>query len=433
MFILVNMSANQKLRLSGKTKLGVFLYEYRALMIMLLAVSPTVLNLFFLSKNTNWKSWWPILNYFIGYETGFGGRKLIGTLFKPFLPEFVTASHIQLIVITANLFLIFSLIWLYWRTLSSDGNKALPMAGLLTLYALSPFSVFEFVSSSLSLAFMETYQLLLVILWLLLFINRRNTWYYYLLTFVVTVACCLIHHTFCCTLFPLMFALFVYDTLRDKEVSKTKVACYGLNLLSLFVLFIALWKYSSMTIDIDSLYERIVARTDACTDEKEVLDLLYYMSSGKNFLRSLHYLKTIKVFEFVFSFVMMSPIIGVFCCPWIMAARNAETKRSKLCYLMPVASVLLLTVPVFFIATDYSRWWVCWELSFISLLLAAYASHDELVLDSLSRMFVFAKRHWYLALSLVVYVIQFHIDGFEGLKESSEFYSLVRNWLPWQD
>ena len=229
-----------------------------------------------------------------------------------------------------------------------------------------------------------------------------------------------------------MFALFVYDTLSDKSVSATKIVCYVLNLFALFVLFVALWKFSSMTIDIDSLYERIMAQTDVCTDEKEVIDLLYYMSSGENFLRSLHYLKTEKVFEFVFSFAMMAPIIGVFCCPWIMAAKNAETKQNKLCYLMPVASVLLLTMPVFFIATDYSRWWVCWEFSFISLLLAAYTSHDELILDSLSRMYVFAKRHWCLTLILVVYVIQFHIDGFNGLKESFELYYLVRNWLPWQ-
>lgn len=80
--------------------------------------------------------------YFIGYETGFGGRKLIGSLFSLFLPDYVQHRHIGPIVFMAFLLLAFLFIILVFRTMKLKDLKSSPAAQstlcFLAIYLFSP-------------------------------------------------------------------------------------------------------------------------------------------------------------------------------------------------------------------------------------------------------------------------------------------------------
>ncbi|MBP5545672.1 MAG: hypothetical protein J6X59_00110, partial [Bacteroidales bacterium] len=68
-----------------------------------LAMLPSFLYAFVIAFDTDWRQWLPTFNYFVGYETGFGGRKLIGTLFNWLFPGTITPAHIRSFILTANI------------------------------------------------------------------------------------------------------------------------------------------------------------------------------------------------------------------------------------------------------------------------------------------------------------------------------------------
>ena len=107
----------------------------------------------------------------------------------------------------------------------------MPVAMLLALYAAGPFSMFTYVATHLSVCFMETYQLVLVLAWLALYVRHRGRWYYYLATFAVSILGCLVHHTFCCTLFPLMLSLMLFDAFEGGRLQRARAAIYGADVL----------------------------------------------------------------------------------------------------------------------------------------------------------------------------------------------------------
>ncbi len=388
--------------------------KYSLLVLLLMAMMPSAATAVYYAFHDHWCDYWPTFNYFIGYEYGFGGRKLIGTLLGPLMPEMVTAKHIRLFVLPANLLMLFGMTWVVWRCMQGRDGQVLGIS--LVAYAANPFSMFGFVSSHLSMCFMETYMLLLVLMWLLLYVRHRNTWYYYAATLIVPLACCLIHITFCCILFPLMLGLMLFDAIEDDKVSRAKTIAYGTVLAAIAVLFLVLWHWGGMSIDLDSLYNRIASRANQdVLPSKDGLKMLYYTTNtGTSWVAGFSV-------RFVVELLFMLPLLLLLSAPWIVASRNAGTRIQKARYCLPVLMVVVLTLPIFFRATDYSRWWVCWTFSLAMLPLAATATGDSGLAGALKTLAGYFKKRWYLPLLLVVYLLQFHISDrmfFDGMKES---------------
>ena len=393
-------------------------HKYTLLVLLLLAVAPSAFTAFYYSLHDHWCDYWPTFNYFIGYEYGFGGRKLIGTLLGPLMPEMVTAKHIRLFVLPANLLMLFGAVWVVWRSLADRAKEAAPVAMLLALYAASPLSFLAFVHTHLSMAFMETYQVLLLLLWLALYVKHRHTWYYYAATFAVTVLCTLIHHTFCCTLLPMMLSLMLFDMLEGGGLHRGRMLAYGANMLVLLGLFVALWKYSTMNISHEALYEHIASRANQdVLPDRDGLRMLYYLSNAENSSGSL---TPARVLQFGIELLLMLPLLAALAAPWVVAARQAQQAGYR--YWLPLAAQLLV-LPVFFMATDYSRWWFCWTFGLAMLPLAAFATGDKGFAQAMQSLWTFAKKHWYLPLLLGIYLLQLHNSNrqfFEGLKESAD-------------
>ncbi len=403
--------------------------KYSLLALLLVAMMPSAATAVYYAFHDHWCDYWPTFNYFIGYEYGFGGRKLIGTLLGPLMPEMVTAKHIRMFVLPANLLMLFGTAWVVWRALADRGVQAVPVALLLAPYAANPFSLFAYVHTHLSMCFMETYQLLLVLLWLALYVKRRSTWYYYLATPLVAILGCLIHHTFCCTLLPLMIGLVLFDTFQNGRLHRGRGTFYAVSLLLLLALFVALWLFSGMNIGQEELYARIAARANQdVLPDRDGLRMLYFLSNAEN---SAGAFTASRAWQFAVELLFMLPLLVLLATPWVVAARQTYDRIERLRYWLPLAAQLLV-VPVFFMATDYSRWWVCWTFSLAMMPMAAFATGDKGMSVALQTLWQWMKLRWYLPLMLAIYLMQLHNSDrqfFDGMKESADLISFIGSFF----
>ncbi len=403
--------------------------KYSLLALLLVAMMPSAATAVYYAFHDHWCDYWPTFNYFIGYEYGFGGRKLIGTLLGSLMPEMVTAKHIRMFVLPANLLMLFGTAWVVWRALADRGVQAVPVALLLALYAANPFSLFAYVHTHLSMCFMETYQLLLVLLWLALYVKRRSTWYYYLATPLVAILGCLIHHTFCCTLLPLMIGLVLFDTFQNGRLHRGRGTFYAVSLLLLLALFVALWLFSGMNIGQEELYARIAARANQdVLPDRDGLRMLYFLSNAEN---SAGAFTAARAWQFAVELLLMLPLLVLLATPWVVAARQTYDRIERLRYWLPLAAQLLV-VPVFFMATDYSRWWVCWTFSLTMMPMAAFATGDKGMSVALQTLWQWMKRRWYLPLMLAIYLMQLHNSDrqfFDGMKESADLIGFIGSFF----
>lgn len=362
---------------------------------------------------------WPSLNYHIGYETGFGGRKFIGTLCHLIFPTYVQATHIRALVIVANALLMALMVWFFASAARRAADTRLPIA-LMLLYFLGPFSLLAWFDTGMSVIFMETYQLILVAAWLLAYLRWHGRGGFYLFTLLLCVVGCLIHHTFCCTLMPLVAALLIYDLWRDHRFQPRRFAWTALIGLAMGALLASIWLFSEMNLPLEELSARLAATVapNAYEADPYVLEVLYYQSNSGNRDASLDVLTQARIPELLISLPLLSPLLALLYYPWLRAARRAPSRSVAWRYRLICITLTVLPLPIFFIATDYGRWFVCWFFSLLAALLVMLARRDILIEESVERMCAYMRHHWWQTLLLVVYILGLHALSFEGLKEA---------------
>lgn len=350
--------------------------------------------------------------YFVGFEFGFGGRKLLGTLFHWLLPAYATWSDLRPYIIGLNfltilLFVVFA--GMLFARLGGGSKKG----GLLLLlcYMVGPYSIIGMVDSWISITFPEIWHFMLTLLWLLLYLASPRRWYYYLATLAIATTAILIHHTYCCTFFPLMAGLMLYDSFSDCRIEWKRAIPYGLIALGLFALFACLWLFSGMNISKEDLWTLLESRAsnDVNTVYDYALTEYYYSSNYENWLHA--YTSNpvtwkIKLLEFVFSTILMSPLFALMLWPWISVARKQTEARAKWFYLAVGLAPTLLTLPVFVMAADYGRFWIAYSLTLFAQPLAVAAQGDRRMNDALAEMWNRFTRNPLVLVALAIYLSQ---------------------------
>lgn len=380
------------------------LHTYRLPLLLLAALVPTLFAVIDYAYSCNNGSMGTSAYYFVGYETGFGGRKLLGTLYGLLLPDFVRWTHLRPFIIGINMLMLFLFAGFAIQTLRrlQDDRLAVP---LLAVYLATPFSILGWVHSTMSLYFTETYTLALTLAWLMLYVACPRRWWYYLLTAAISVTACLIHHTFCCTFFPLMAALMLHDSMPEGRIDWRRALPYGLICAALAVLLGAIWMFSHMNIDYETLHQSVLDRTteDAYGRGSLMYDYFYKSNSENSRLGFITWEKRLPM-EFALTLLMLLPALAVLAWPWVAAARIAP--RHKWRYWGVLAADVLMTLPMFVMATDYGRWWTALCFTLFALPLAAAARGDQPLREALAAMYDFFRRHLLLAVVLIVYLLQ---------------------------
>ncbi|MBP3762480.1 MAG: hypothetical protein J6I49_01215 [Bacteroidales bacterium] len=345
--------------------------------------------------------------YFVGYETGFGGRKLLGTLYGLVLPHQVGFQHLRPFIIGINLLMLTLFLCFATgavRRLPADASAA----PLLLAYLAGPFSVTGFVHSRMSLYFTETYTLALTLAWLLLFLRCPRRWWYYLLTLLLSATACLIHHTFCCTFFPLMAALMLHEALKPEGgIDWRRALPYGAVCAAMGALLVAVWFFGNMNVDCDTLHRSIVERTteDAYGRGSLIRDY-FYISNSENSRAGFVTWELRLPVEFALTLLLLSPLLAVLAHPWVRAWRQARGLAGRLRYLLTPLACLAMTLPMFVMATDYGRWWTALCFTLFALPLALAAGGDGALREALERQWALCRRHPLALAALAVYLLQ---------------------------
>lgn len=380
------------------------LTTYRTPLLLLAALVPTFFAVIDYAYSCNNGNMGTGAYYFVGYETGFGGRKLLGTLYGLVLPDQVRWTHLRPFVIGINMLMLLSFLLFATKAVRrlDDDRLAVP---LLAVYLAGPFSILQWVGSTMSLYFTETYTLTLILLWLTLYLVCPRRWWYYLLSAAIAVTACLIHHTFCCTFFPLMAALMLHDSLHDDGIDWRRALPYGAICLALLALLAAIWMFSHMNVDYETLHQSVLDRTteDAYGRGSLMYDYFYKSNSENSRVGFITWEKRLPM-EFALTLLMLLPTLAVLAAPWLLASRHALAWRWR--YWAVLAADVLLTLPMFIMATDYGRWWTALCFTLFALPLAAAARGDKPLREALLTLYDFFRRHLLLAVALVVYLLQ---------------------------
>lgn len=364
--------------------------------------------------------------YFVGYETGFGGRKLIGTIFSIFLPEYVQHRHVVPIIFISFLILAISFVILVCRTINFGDLKTSSAAKsvfvLLSVYLISAYSIFNFVSHCGW--FIDVFLYLITISFIFVFIKCRGKWYYYVGTAVIVLVGCLIHHIFCCLFFPLIVALFISEIFADNRFHFDRLIYYGIISLLLLLLFCAIWFFSS-PMDIDAIYNGVCRRTNGvCIKERIVFQWLYG-SNHENYLAMWdegHF--PLRYYQFIPVVILMSPILALFFSPWILSIKNAEKGVQRTKYLLMFLAQTILFFPIFIIATDYFRWWNAWFFCQIVIILTLYKIKDTFFIEQLEKIFAWLKKNWIISILLIVFICSVN-TGNCGVSLIDTLFSLI--------
>lgn len=349
--------------------------------------------------------------YFIGYETGFGGRKLIGTLLSPFLPEYVQHRHIVPIILIAFIVLSIAFIVFVCHTIKIRDLKttlaAQSVFAFIAVYLISDFSIFGFIGRCAG--YIDIFLYLTTFAFLFIYIKYRTKWFYYIGVALIVLSGCLIHHIFCCLFFPLFLALFIYDIYADNIFNAHKFLAYSIISTLLLLLFLLIWFFSS-PMDIDAVYEQVCNRTNGvCIKERLVFQWLYG-TNHENYLSMWEIEQfPLRYYQFFPVLLLISPLLGLFCAPWIMSIRKAQKGPQRVKYLLMFLVQILVFFPIFIIATDYSRWWYAWFFCQTMMILTMYKIHDVFFINQLQDITVWLKRNWIIASLLLIYLCSFTV------------------------
>jgi hypothetical protein len=361
------------------------------------------------------------LYYYVGYETGFGGRKLIGTICSWFFPEHITAHFMWGVILCAVCVMIAFFVWFVTRCVQRSIPNTMATVAVTILYAVLPFSIIGFLQARLAVYFIDTYHFILTFIWLILFIRYRGKWHFYLITAIIAVAACLIHHTFCCTLFPLFVALFLYDTIDEGKINWHKAIGYGLICISMLVLLVIIWTQSHMNVDVETLSARIEERVDPDAyyrweDTDSALFVIFYASNALNREIAFNMLSATDLyFDLVLTIILMLPFLILFWKPWFSAAKKVAYPLTKWKYRLIPIIISVITLPIFFMATDYSRWFAGYFFSLFAVTMVVLALGDKPLTHSWRDVLGYFHHHPWIALVLIVYAIQLHLNFFSGL------------------
>lgn len=347
--------------------------------------------------------------YFNTYSMGWGGRKLLGTLFNLFYPGDVSRGAILSFVYTVNFIAIFFLILIVSQCLKADCRRAGTLAVIFGLYLMSPYSFVKYIGAGWTLHFIDIYLIALTLVCVWLFMHYRDKWFFYPLLLLLTFSACLIHHLFCSTLLPMLIALFLYDILSDRQKTVRKMMSYGTILMVLFVVFVCIYKYSRMTVDIDTFYNNMVARCPSNLvhhDKDYAVYMQFYASNKSNIDWGKYYMHDRHV-ETVFTLLFMLPLLVVLWMPWLMSIKHASSLSQRLKYVVVLGASVCFAYPGFVAVTDYGRLFYIFFLCQALLVLLVCFLKDELFCVQIDRMAKWGRDHIIVVVVLGVYLAAF--------------------------
>lgn len=338
--------------------------------------------------------------YVIGYNTGFGGRKLVGTVVN-YIFQTPTIGRICNVVNVINITVcfLFSLLcnnYLQVMRKYGEGHFAAALY-LVALYMLCPAAI-------MFLLVFPNYGRLDILLYLACLVfcvcfkaRNNNRLMYFVVISILICLCILAHHIFVTTYFSFFVALAIYD-IWGKGFNKYLFRAYTVIGLLCIALFFIIIKMSTMNVPLDAathLAPNIeLSRKFVCfgyyahiTDHIEQYILTKYPRL---------------IAGFTFTTILLAPLFFAFSMIWRRLYLLVETRDAKI-LIRGMLCAFLLFVPAFFVTVDYPRWFGAFI--FTQFLLIAYLTcYGENEFEKMKDIIIsLLSKHKFYATALLLY------------------------------
>ena len=337
------------------------------------------------------------------FSAGFVSRVIVGAVTSLFLD---TVSIKQMTVI-ASAAVLMSLL-LFAGIIGAVLRKGLKERAFVpVLFAL--VMMFEPVIVQSNYMFLGTLDIYSLIIFLLTLITY-GTPLFYIAAPVLSLLGMTVHYHYMFSFFPVVIALFVYDTFLAEKKSRRVGSAAGLCVTaasggSLFLYFVFFAK-DHLKCSADEFYELMVSRFDVTPYVRKSLEKVmdgnvvfrdyfdyyifgynkgaFYYDSGADFIDFLRRDRIARAPGSLYTkyFALALPVLLAFAALWIVCAAKQKGSR-KLPYIA-FACILLALFPELFISSDVPRWFSATLTCQFTLLFAVYLRGDRTVREILS-------------------------------------------------
>lgn len=310
--------------------------------------------------------------YIIGYDTGFGGRKLLASLLK-FVWPVMNMGHIMhfAYAVAVALCALFSYLCnKFILKMKEKGEDSYFSAlYLIALYLLCPAAII-FLLRDPNLGRLDTffYGASLLLCFLFHFRNRNRTLYYFLI-FVLIGTAILLHHIFVSTYLTFFIALFIYD-IWGNGFHRKRFFLYTLVGILCIAIFLGVLFGSSMNISLDEA----VASSPYVPLSRKFVCFGYYAHISDHIQQYILPKLPRLLIGFPLTVLFLFPLFYALYFLWKQLYHNLSTQYDRR-LLLGILSSFLLFVPAFCITVDYSRWFGAFI--FLQFLLIAYFCYED--------------------------------------------------------
>lgn len=342
-------------------------------------------------------------SYLVDYSYGFGGRKLIGSIFRFCFPDTLPMSAIIVVTYVVCVVLIISLSGLlgtFIRRMKEYGDTYYIFGiCLCTMYLVSPFSV-AFLFTPENFARFDIYLYLLALIFIILFFCRRTVSYYIAL-FAIGVVGSLIHHAFISTYFILVLALSIYDWYQT-DFSVKRFGAYAIVGFLLLVVVAAIVLFSSNNVSYEEMYIQLQGRTDGVLNQSGI-QVVYYEGLIANMKAFVMGNLTNELLGLFLISIFLSPLYYMFYYIWRVAVNEVADKKYKIT-INAMNSCFFLLIPLCVVAIDYARWLAAALFCQMALIAVLAYKRDKGVLKGIDGVANFLKKNVFISVSYVVFL-----------------------------
>lgn len=344
------------------------------------------------------------VNYVIDYSSGFGPRKLIGSILNLLVPgDNVNFAHVIVFLVVANALVIAlasSVIGNFIKSTLSIGNTKIYYFALLmcAVYIVGPFGL-QYLFHNENFGRMDLFIIACCFIFISITHTKRPL--FYLSSAILMVASCLIHQIFVCVFLPLFCAVYIYRIFKADHWRKE--ATYGvLSMGVLTMIFMCIQFFPPNIYSLSEIVPILQSKTDLSIDKMAVFYEYYAPISHHLFEYVPMYIDRL-IISFVTSLLILSPLLYLLVIFWEGVINSSDNKKYRLTIRL-INDAFLLSIPAFICTIDHGRWisaLITCQFMIIGWLIY---NNDNNVIVATKDFMAKVKSHPFLSVMFIVYM-----------------------------
>ena len=339
-------------------------------------------------------------SYSLNYSYGFIRRGLIGSIFDFVFDGDISFINAHTFVLTFCFVLITLISILFGKIIRSfeEPTKRKQIIFLVCTYLIMPFCVF-YLFSRHNYGRQDLYLYIITILQILL-VFKKPTLIKYLAVGVLSFICILIHEAYAFFVFPILFAILVYQIYKNNFDKKLLIG-FGIILSIIGISTIYFNFFSSINVETcNELISALHSNTDLRIEESAI-QFGYYDHTVADHVQE--YVGEEWLQNFIGTIILLIIFLPINIFVYKIF-KEYLTKRNKLqrngIYLL--LAVLIVFIPLFVVAVDWGRWFSGVYTYLFTLIVLMLYENQESGFEIINKLENFCKQNSLITIGIVL-------------------------------